>query len=231
MHNEQKPTNIVKMYWKAYGGFRAFWASIYFLIPLFITLLCSSHWLSNKDWMNDPLTILPSLLGFTLAGYAMWLSVGNEKLKILLSSKIDKEKNEYSFFMQINSSFIHFVIFQIVALLYIYFLKYNSLRFVLSKIEDYFILFNSTLALLDFSISLANAIGFFLFIYSIFTMLATVFGIYRISFWIDNQNRNIKKSEQFIKCPDCYGDAPVQAKKCMHCGCEFKPINDSSKPS
>ena len=228
----KKTINIIKMYWSAYGGFRAFWASYYFLIPLIITIFCSSHWLNNKLWIADPLTILPSLLGFTLAGYAMWLSVGNEKLKILLSSKFDKEKkNGYSLFMQINASFIHFVIFQLITLIFVYFLKYNDAPYFINKIEEFYILYDITYAVLNFLGNLLNAIGFFLFVYSIFTMLATVFGIFRISFWIDSHNRNIASSEQFIKCPDCYGDASTKAKKCMHCGCEFETINSDSKPS
>ncbi|HHY2117742.1 hypothetical protein NQ628_13500 [Acinetobacter baumannii] len=229
--SKKKTTPILKMYWKAYGGFRAFWGSIYFLIPLLITLACTKHWLTNESWTSDPLTILPSLLGFTLAGYAMWLSVGNEKLKILLSSKIDKTKNEYSFFMQINASFIHFVIFQIITLLYVYFLKYNSFPLLLNKIKEYYILFNSTIFLIDVLVGLLNAIGFFLFIYSIFTMLATVLGIFRISFWIDNQNRSMAISEKSIECPDCCSQIPSKAKKCKHCGCNFETVNDPSQPS
>lgn len=227
----EKPKNIFKLYWNAYGGFHAFWASYYFLIPLIITLFCRNHWLNNKEWINDPLTILPSLLGFTLAGYAMWLSVGNEKLKILLSSKFNKKKNEYSFFMQINSSFIHFVIFQIIALILVYFLKYNDIDYFIKIIEEHYILFNSTIAVLDFIGNLFNAIGFFLFIYSIFTMLATVLGIFRISFWIDTLNRKVATDKETIKCPDCYGDALIKAKKCMHCGCDFELLNSDSNPS
>lgn len=228
----KKPINIIKMYWSAYGGFHAFWASYYFLIPLIITFFCSNRWLNNNLWMADPLSIFPSLLGFTLAGYAMWLSVGNEKLKILLSSKFDKEtKNIYSLFMQINASFIHFVIFQLVTLIFVYFLKYNDAPYFLKRIEEYYILYDITYAVLNFFGNLLSAIGFFLFIYSLFTMLATAFGIFRISYWVDNHNRKIANSEQFIKCPDCYGDAFSKAKKCMHCGCEFETINSDSNPS
>lgn len=227
----KKPTNIFKMYWNAYGGFHAFWASIYFLIPLLTTLLCYTHWLNNKDWMNDPLTILPSLLGFTLAGYSMWLSVGNEKLKTLLSSKFNKQKNEYSFFMQINASFIHFIIFQLIALIFIYFLKYNSLHLILDKLKNKYNFSNEIILIFDIFSNLIYGLGFFLFIYSIFTMLATVLGIFRISFWIDNQNRKISDLERSINCPECYGDVNLKAKKCMHCGCEFNSIDSSSKPS
>ena len=218
----KKPTNIFKMYWKAYGGFRAFWASYYFFIPLLITALSANHWINNKEWMTDPLTILPSLLGFTLAGYAMWLSVGNEKLKIILSSKIDKNKNNYSVFMQINASFIHFVVFQLIALIFIYFLKYNSIVTIINKITNYYVLYESTNTVLNLLSNAFNFFGFFLFIYSIFSMLATVFGIFRISFWIDTQNRNIFISGKVKKCPDCCSDIPIESKKCMHCKCEFE---------
>lgn len=227
----KKTINIYKMYWQSYGGCRAFWASYYCLIPLVITFLCIKHWANNEAWMADPLTILPSLLGFTLAGYAMWLSVGNEKLKLSLSTKFEKEKNHFSYFMQINASFIHFVVFQLIALIFIYFLKYNSIGSLIEKIEEYYVFYNATLCVMDILKNIFYAFGFFLFIYSIFTMLATVFGIFRISYWIDIQNRKIAASEQLKKCPDCYGDVPQGAKKCMHCGCEFEPINSESKPS
>ncbi len=225
----KKPENIYKMYWKAYGGCRAFWASYYFFIPVIITILCAKHWINNTNWINDPLTILPSLLGFTLAGYAMWLSVGNEKLKILLSSKFDKNKNLYSYFMQINASFIHFVVFQLIALIVVYFLKYNSFGSIYLYLNEYFVFYDTTISILSILKNAFYGLGFFLFIYSIFTMLATVLGIFRISYWIDSQNRSIAKSEELKKCPDCYGDIPLGAKKCMHCGCEFD-VDDSTKP-
>ena len=144
---------------------------------------------------------------------------------------IDKSKNFYSIFMQINASFIHFVVFQLIALIVVYFLKYNSFGSIYSFLKEYFVFYDATISALYILKNAFYALGFFLFIYSIFTMLATVFGIFRISFWIDSQNRSIAKSEHFNKCPDCYGDVPPEAKKCMHCGCEFETVNSQSKPS
>lgn len=228
---QRKSDNTLLMYWKAYGGFRAFWCSSYLLTPLLITLFCSSHWLNNAEWISDPLSVIPSLLGFTLAGYAMWLSVGNEKLKIVLSSKIDLKKNQYSVFMQINASFLHFVILQIFALIFLYFLKYNSLGVILNKIQNSYLFSNGLLALIEFLSNFFNGLGFFLFIYSIYTMLATVLGIFRISYWIDSQNRIMLKNDNNKKCPDCCGEISSEARKCMHCGCNFEPLNSDKNPS
>lgn len=219
MHRNRKSETDIRMYWKAYGGFRAFIVSKYSFISLVITIFCFDHWSSSNDWMEEPFTILPSLLGFTLAGYAMWLSVGNESLKTLLSNKYDKSKNEFSFFMQINASFIHFVLLQIITLIYIYFIKYNSLSVFYDLLEKYYVFFNITICIFSILNFLASAFGFFLFIYSILTMLATVLGIFRISFWIDQ--KNFKESNKYKKCADCYADVPSQAKKCMYCNCEF----------
>ena len=221
-----KPKNSFKMYWEAYGGYHAFWASYYCLISLVITLLCAHTWLNNEKWVDIPLSTLPSLLGFTLAGYSIWLSVGNEKLKILLAKK--KSEEEYSSFMKINASFIHFIILQILALICAIILKFNSVSFIIYRSEIYISFYLDFYLLIDYITYSFKAISFFIYIYSIMTMLAAVLGIFRIAYWTDQL---YGKVETQLKCPDCYSDIPIQAKKCSFCGCEIIPINDPSKPT
>ncbi|HFF5114045.1 TPA: hypothetical protein ACGDUJ_002695 [Acinetobacter baumannii] len=229
MASETKTESSISIYWKAYGGWKALWSSIYLKIAIVITLICSHTWL-NEKWMEDAITALPSLLGFSLGGYAVWLSIGDERLKKILYA--NKDITKPSAYMRVNAAFVHFIFLQVICLLYMYFLKYNSSSAILHFFEKDWIFTNEFYLVRDLLVNFLNAFGFFLFIYSILSMLAAVFAIFRIARWTDRLNRNNHtQPTDRAKCPDCMEDVHHQAKKCKHCGAIFKPINDINNPS
>jgi hypothetical protein len=49
--------------------------------------------------------------------------------------------------------------------------------------------------------------------------------------WFNNfrtqeQRTNLGLPHQKIRCPDCLGKVPVEAKKCMHCGCSLSAVQN-----
>lgn len=188
---ELKSESALKQYWLAYGGWPALFSSKYLWFSVCITLFCFDYWLNHSsEYITLSLSILPSLLGFALGGYAVWLAIGDQKLKKLLSDlSEDQSDDEPSDFMSVNATFVHFIILQIIALIYILFLKTNSFSKVIIFIKEYYIFYDCLNLFLNFLSILASGIGFFLFIYSISSMLAATFAVFKIARWSDILNR------------------------------------------
>jgi len=229
MTDKTQIESSISIYWKAYGGWKALWSSVYLKIAVIITLLCSQAWLSDK-WMDDAITALPSLLGFSLGGYAVWLSIGDERLKKILYK--NKDITKPSVYMRVNAAFVHFIFLQIICLIYMYIFKFNSTTAVLQFFENDWIFTDGFYFAKDLIVNFFNALGFFLFIYSILSMLAAVFAIFRIARWTDRLNgTNQSKLQEKANCAECMEEVHALAKKCKHCGTIFKPINDKNNPS
>ncbi|HFG6924744.1 hypothetical protein [Acinetobacter baumannii] len=181
--------SALSVYWGAYGGFKAIITSSYFWASVLITILCFSFWSKDSDWFGIPLSGLPSLLGFALGGYGVWLSVGNPKLKQLLSLSYDKE-NIYSDFLVVNATFVHFIILQVISFIYLLILKSNSLGFLLKYVRvKYPMIFTPcTEILISFLKLIVNGAGFLIFIYSIIAMLAATLAIFNIAIMTDEIN-------------------------------------------
>ncbi|PTV45890.1 hypothetical protein DBL02_05705 [Acinetobacter oleivorans] len=166
----------LKEYWEIYGGFKAVLKSDYFWIAIFFTIISYSTWLT-PSWQNKFLGVIPSLLGFSLAGYAVWLTLGDQNLKKILSKKITS--NNQSVFMVINASFIHFIVMQVFAFIGIIFLETNSIKIFLNN--NIVITCKILEKTFRFTEQAFNGFIFFLSIYSILVMFAAIFGLFTIA--------------------------------------------------
>jgi hypothetical protein len=178
--------NIVARYWSAYGGLRALYSSEYLWISIVLTIFLFPTWL-NTQWWKDVLSIIPGLLGFSLGGFAMWVAIGDDKFKSLIAGV--ENDNEISSFMEINATFTHFILVQIIAILFSTFCKaYMPSDPNIIIINSYF---DDCILFLKGSIYF---LGYFLYIYALITALATVFALFRVSSWYD-----IMKTEELKK--------------------------------
>ncbi|PLY08375.1 MAG: hypothetical protein C0625_01955 [Arcobacter sp.] len=139
-------------YWDNYGGFAAIVSSPYFRISILISLIIIMFG-STEKWYDLPLNVLPNLLGFSIGAYAVVLVLGNGDFW-----KFIAQDNQDNLFMQINSSFVHFIFVQVVSIIF---------------------------ALICESLSTTNSliafIGYFLLIYAIFTAFAATLAILEVS--------------------------------------------------
>lgn len=176
--------NSFKEYWTSYGKFSAVITSAYFWIAIFLTIISYRTWLT-AEWEDKFLGVFPSLLGFTLAGYAVWLTLGDQQLKKILINKVNEDN--ISTFMIINASFIHFIILQVLAFIGIFILDTNSLSHLVGfiNLDSCKFLFS----IYKFLANLFNCIVFFLSIYSILSMLAAIFGLFNIAKAMDKLNK------------------------------------------
>ncbi|WP_160117021.1 hypothetical protein [Acinetobacter chinensis] len=225
----KKTETSISIYWNAYGGWKALWSSIYLKISIVITFLCSQAWHSD-NWISDAITALPSLLGFSLGGYAVWLSIGDERLKKILY--VNKDSSKPTAYMKVNAAFVHFIFLQIICLLYLYLLKFNSVPIILKYFESDWIFSNEFYFLKSILTDFFNALGFFLFVYAILSMLAAVFAIFRIARWTDRLNSKPSITDNGkANCGECLEEVNPLAKKCKYCGTIFKPANNKNNPS
>jgi len=145
------------LYWQNYGGFKSIFSSPYFMIAVVLTIFVIFFGKADK-WYEHTLNILPDILGFSIGSFAILISLGDNKFRKKLSLERNAEKSTP--FMIINSSFVHFIFIQIVAILF-------ALMSQLLELENIFCFF----------------IGMFLLIYAVLLTLAATLVILQFSLW------------------------------------------------
>lgn len=177
---------IIARYWTVYGGWPALRASPYVHWSLVFSLLCAGFWF-ERDWTTQALQVLPNLLGFTLGGFAVFLGFGDEKFRQLIAgSKKDSEGNSRaSPYLKMSATFLHFVLVQVLALLWaIAAAAMHSFYVPLPELlEPYAVIARAC----------GDGVGYWLFVYSIFSAAAAAIAVFRTAWWFDewqDKNRN-----------------------------------------
>lgn len=154
------------IYWKAYGGFGSFIRSPYLHFAIVFTAFAWPLWHGSKvptTWYEIPLSVLPNVLGFTLGGYAILLSFGDESFRKLISG--EDSDGSPSPFMVLNGTFIHFILVQVISIL---------------------------LALLGKAWGIGSGpfagIGFGFFVYSLTTAAAAAMAVLNVADWFDSSH-------------------------------------------
>jgi hypothetical protein len=182
---------LFNRYWIAYGGIKAILGSPYMHISLLITLVSSGIWL-KEDWVELPISVLPSIIGFSLGGYAIWLALGDDKFRASIAGKTNLTESP---FIVVNATFVHFIVLQILALISALIAKshpiYNSPLFIQRFLLD----LAPWLYEVSIAISyIASFFGYFLFVYALLSALAATMAIFRIAGWLDVYHaKNSKK--------------------------------------
>lgn len=147
-------------YWRIYGGFRALIASPYLHFSGALSLILWPLWLRDTTKLYDLIvSAVPSVLGFSLGGYAILLAFGDNEFIRRLSGP--DEDGEESPFMDVNATFIHFIVVSVFSLF---------------------------LAIAGTAWNLAGCFALlscFIALYSIACALAAAFAIFRVAGWYD----------------------------------------------
>lgn len=149
-----------KLYWRIFGGWTDIKNSAYICIAIILALL--SYRLFSKDWYDLSISIIPNVLGFTLGGYAVMLTFGGEKFIKIISLRLPKDEGKPTPYMCVNGAFVHFIVVQIITLLYSLVAKSMELKGVIF-----------------------GFLGEFLLYYTILTALAAVFAIMNLADWYE----------------------------------------------
>jgi hypothetical protein len=173
--------SIYARYWGAYGGFAALARSFYLHAALVITLVCFNAWLT-AGWWDQVTSTLPNVLGFTLGGFAIFTSFGDEKFRKLLAEPDEDDAEAPTAYVKLCSTFVHFILVQIIALLFAIVAK--AMCFPWDKAPD---LFKVALPWLN---GAAGFIGYALFIYSLTSALAATMHVFRIASMYETFQKN-----------------------------------------
>ncbi|PNF79616.1 hypothetical protein CXK92_13275 [Stutzerimonas stutzeri] len=172
-----------RRYWSAYGGAKALFKSFYILLALALTIVNYGSW-SQPGWWEVIISSMPTLLGFTLAGMAVFLSMDSGFSKFIAGSK---KTDKPSPFISLISSFTHFIVVQVIA--FTYALSAKSLYFTTDWLPNWYYKALPTLNLIG------GAFGYFAFLYAIMLILGATFAIFRISGWYEMYIGALKNTE------------------------------------
>jgi len=155
------------------GGTAAISKSFDFRIALAISFICWPAWLA-PDWWEKAISVLPSLLGFTLGGFAIFLGFGSDQFKELIARK-DEAKSEY---LSVSSTFLFIVSVQVIGLLYAIICEslWVPTPIWLKHISP----------VLPFLNYIAWFVGFFLYVLGIVLSLRAAIRIFRVSRWYNS---------------------------------------------
>lgn len=158
-------------FWEAYGGFRALFKSPFLWFSFVFSILFFPIGLDG-NWVSYAQNIFPDLLGFTLGGFAIFVSFGNERFVSLLTGSDDDGKP--SPLLSISASFAYFIFCQIFAL--IYSIAFEFFPNMLSAIPP----FPNCEPLFEFFEISLSFLGAFLTIYALSLAVAATHSIFRL---------------------------------------------------
>lgn len=163
--------DIFQRYWKSYGGLSALVSSPYLHISLLLTILTYSYW-SDNEWWAQSLAVLPTLMGFTIGGFTIFLGLGSANFHSIMVRTNEGELIDKSPYMIIIGSFVHFVLVQMLAII----------TAVLANAASYTPIPNFISADINKALVVIIGVwGYGLFIYSLLLTTSVCFAIYRMS--------------------------------------------------
>lgn len=188
MESKTPSTNLdlLRYSWRLSGGWEGNLKSLELQVAAFVWAI-SAHLWARPYWWEVVLDVLPTVLGFTLSGFAIFLGFGSENFKRFLSR--DKKPSE-SLYMSVSAAFIVFVGFQTVSLLFA--LAAKALYF---PTPNFLIAFSGVIKYGNY---IFGSIGYFLFIYSISLSLRAALRIFRIARWY-NLYLNVPRGKQKLR--------------------------------
>lgn len=179
--------NDAHTYWTEYGGIRRFLASPYLHLALFLTIISWRYWLSGT-WSDLAIAVLPPLLGFALASYALLLAFGEEDFRRFMAMPTpddyaDENGPSTSKLLILSATFMHFLFVQVIALLLVIIAKAH----VLTSLQ---VLFPTILRSGTYPINILyvahvvfSATAYCAFSLSATTSLAAAFAIFNSTHW------------------------------------------------
>ena len=171
------PAKLVAKYWSTYGGWRDFLLSPYLHFSLLLLAITFATW-SEEGWREHVLSVVPSLLGFSLGALAIFLGFGSEQFRNVISGKHPDEPNKISPYMSVTAAFTHFIVVQIAAVM-VAIVSVALFKLPLPISDHALYVFN------DIVRALLWGFGYWLFLYALCLAAASVFAVFRIAGWYD----------------------------------------------
>lgn len=185
---------VIVEYFYIYGGLKPLIRSASFLISIIATLISVKIWLTDEWWLI-PISVLPNIIGFSIGGYAILVSFGDDKFKEGISGKDPGETDE-SPYMHFNASMVHAIITQIISVVLA--LLFKGVSFIsyyeMSKSGGWhFLMYVPGIAV--------SFVCYFVFLYSLFLLIPMALNIFEVAKWYDS-NQTEKRSRMSRNDPE-----------------------------
>lgn len=181
MASQFKPfASRIRRYFHSYGGWVAIFRSPLFLTAVLVSALGYGNWLMTDKWSAIAQSLIPNLLGFSLGTYAILFSLMTGRLKRALKAK--KNDRDVTFLDEINATFFHFILVQVVTLIWAFLYQGTALNDLIQALQP-----GSACAIKLFAIlkGLGGAFGYVLLIYSITLIVGAALAVYRLALIVD----------------------------------------------
>lgn len=164
-------------YWRRYGGISFLVTSPFFWLAVVLTISCAPYWWGGNWWELSG-SVIPSILGFSIAAFALLLSLGDDGFKLRFGQI--REEGKESTLTNLATSFFHFIVVQVLALAAAFVGGARILSWGLALLPDG-VLTGWTDMVLMMAAKGFRAVGFFLLAYSLMTAVAAAMTIYRLA--------------------------------------------------
>lgn len=169
----------IKSYFHSYGGWNAIFCSPLLHLSFFLTVINYSTWISGTSH-NLVITVIPSLLGFSLGTYAILFSLMTNTLKRALKER--KNEKGVSYLQEINATFFHFIFIQILTLIFSLAIKSTLIGDVNKHLLESNIFVKD---ISSYTLIFVSIFEYLLLVYSCVLTLASALVIYRIAGIVD----------------------------------------------
>lgn len=103
-------------YFREYGAWNSVFSSRYFYAALLISGL--GYWyFQQPKWWDLVTSVVPGLVGFAIAGVAIFISLGSDALRSIIAGK-EPGSSKPSPFIAFMAMFTHFIVVQLAALVF-----------------------------------------------------------------------------------------------------------------
>lgn len=162
---------LLRFVWRNTRGVKGICYGPEFWLAVLTWILASPFWLF-QPWWDQVINVLPTILGFTVSGFAIFLGFGSDEFKRFLVRGENVDDNAY---ISVGAAFVVFVTVQLIAVLFALVVK--GYQFQAPK------LLMPYRTWIEIGNYVAGGIGYFLFLYSLVLALRASLRIFRLSRW------------------------------------------------
>jgi len=181
------PAKLIAQYWATYGGWRDFFLSPYLHFSLLLLAITFATW-TEEGWWEQVLSVVPSLLGFSLGALAIFLGFGSEQFRNVISGKRPGQPDRNSPYMSVTAAFTHFIVVQVAAVM-VAIVSIALFKLPLPVTERALYEFN------NIGQAFLWGFGYWLFLYALCLAAASVFAVFRIAGWYDEHRTRERQRE------------------------------------
>jgi hypothetical protein len=180
--------DILASYLAFYGGVAAIIRSPYLHLSGVLLVPTIGIW-SVPGWWDLPISILPNLISFTLAGYALFMGFGDEKFRQLMAG----EKKGDAPMLEISATFTHFIIIQVIAVTFAILAKARPLSSILNVFGVHSLNTGAAHIIRTTVVTGFWMIAFCIFLYSMCCIVATTLSVFRVTRWFNQHHSRTSK--------------------------------------